>query len=458
MNIKDTIDRQRIYFQSGATKSIPYRIEQLNALKKTIIKWDNSIIESIQSDCYKPVTEIYSSEIGYVLSEIDHHIGKIKTWTKNNSVVTKRINLPAKSYWYYEPYGVALIIGTWNYPMGLLFAPLVAAISAGNCVLLKPSEQAPHTAKCLENLIKETFAEEYIALIQGGPKEIHTIIDQSVDYIFFTGGIKAGKAIAQSAASNLIPFALELGGKNPCIVDKNTPLKNASKRIMWGKLFNAGQTCVAPDFCLVHESVMDSFIKECIQAIHDFYGDFPGKSKDFARIINQTQWRRLTQLLDYGTIACGGDYNETELYMGPTLITNPDMSSPLMKEEIFGPLLPILPFTQLLDVLNLLKNMPEPLALYCFSESKDTQTTIKNNSRSGTICFNGTLHSIISNTLPFGGVGASGIGRYHGKAGFETFSFKRSIMKKSARFGLDTMYPPYRVSLNMLKKVFSWLM
>lgn len=457
INIKDIITRQREFFTSGATKTVDYRIKQLRALKHAVSTSEKEIIDAIQKDFYKPDIEIYTSEIAFVLSEIDYHLNNIRSWVRRKTVPTERINLPARSYYYYEPHGIALIIGTWNYPFGLLFSPLIPAVSAGNCAIVKPSETAPHTSRCIAQLVREHFSSEYIAAVEGGPSEINGIIGQGVNFIFFTGGIKAGRAIIKAAADKLTPVVLELGGKNPCIVDKKVSLHNAVQRIAWGKFFNAGQTCVAPDYCLVHADIQVAFIDRMEKVIHSFYGDNPKESRDYGKIIDRDHFRRLKRLLDSGTVVCGGKSDEEACYISPTVLSGVNWDSPVMQEEIFGPVLPVVAYNEIEEVPLLLREKLAPLAVYCFTEDKKVMKLIREKTISGSICFNGTIHRVMGHSLPFGGVGASGIGRYHGKAGFETFGYQRGVLEKSPRFGFDLIYPPYRMSLHTLKKVFHWL-
>lgn len=444
---------QKIFFKKGLTRSLQFRIKQLKILKNIIRSNEHTILAALKHDCKKPATEAYTSEIYPVLAQIDHVEKNIQTWNRPSKVRTSLINLPATSYYYHQPLGTVLIIGPWNYPFGLTVTPLIAALAAGNCSVLKPSELAPSTAHCLHELFSRHFDPGYIAVIEANAEQTQKLIAQGFDFIFFTGGSVTGQKIMQAASLTLTPVALELGGKNPCIIDSNINISVAARRVVWGKFFNAGQTCLAPDYCFVHIDIFENFKQAMIDSIISFYGNDPHKSPDYGRIINTDHYNRLKRLQDSHDIIFGGQSIPHENFIAPTLLRVADWNIALMQEEIFGPLLPLVIFKNKEEIIQRLENKPAPLILYCFSRDKTFQNYIQENSVSGNICFNGTLHRILSRTLPFGGVGKSGNGRYYGKAGFDTFSYQRSVMKKTFHFDFTGLYPPYKTPLSFIKKI-----
>jgi aldehyde dehydrogenase (NAD+) len=348
---------------------------------------------------------------------------------------------------------VVLIIGPWNYPFSLMIEPLLGAIAAGNCAILKPSEIAPHTSAIVAELIHKTFESDYITVIQGGVETSQQILAEKFDHIFFTGGTKIGKIIMEAAAKHLTPVTLELGGKSPCIVEPDIDLKTAARRITWGKFINCGQTCIAPDYLLVDRTIKSELITELKQSIQEFYGTDPATSPDYPRIISDQHFQRLSSFLQDGNIMIGGQTNPENRYIAPTLIDNIALDSPIMQEEIFGPILPMVEYGDLTEAINLINSRPKPLALYLFSQDKAKQTRVLENTSSGGVCINDTVVHISVRDLPFGGVGDSGIGRYHGKTSFDIFSHKKSVLKKSFIFDLDWRYAPYtQGKLKLLKK------
>lgn len=450
-SITQTREKQRQFFNQGKTKDINFRRQQLENLKAAIKKKEREIIAALHQDLHKPELEGYI-EIA-VLQDINFALKHLKSWVKPKKVKAPLNQFPASAYIYSEPLGNVLIIGPWNYPFSLMISPLIGAIAAGNCAILKPSELAPQISHVLTELINDTFDPGYITAIEGGVETSQALLAQKFDHIFFTGGTKIGKIVMEAAAKNLTPVTLELGGKSPCIVDGDFDLKETAKRITWGKFLNAGQTCIAPDYLLVDKQVKAKLTEAIKQCVRDFYGDDPKQSPDLARIINQKQFDRLQGLLSDGEIILGGETDAEDLYIAPTMVTNVDLDRPLMQEEIFGPILPILEYDNLEKAIALINSRPKPLALYIFSKNKDIQQQILMNTSSGGVCINDTVMQVGVNELPFGGVGDSGIGSYHGKASFDTFSHQKSVLKKSFWFDLNWRYAPYADKLKLFKKL-----
>ena len=444
---------QREYFAGGHTRSAEFRIQQCNTLKSAILEFEPQILAAIYKDMRRPETEAYAGEVMLVINEIEYAVKQIKSWMSPRRVSTSWMHRPGKSYILPEPYGNALIIGPWNYPFQLLFCPLVGAIAAGNTAVLKISEIAEHSASVIAEMVSRYFEPEYIATVQGGAEETQQLLDQKFDCIFFTGSVAVGKIIMEKAAAHLTPVVLELGGKNPCIVTPETRLETAAKRICLGKFFNAGQTCIAPDYLLVHESIRDSLLASLRNTLTRFYGKETKQSADYGRIINRRHFQRLLGLLEGQNVFFGGESDEAELFIAPTLVQDVLPESPLMQEEIFGPLLPVLTYTTLDEAINFVRTLPKPLALYLFSDDMMAQHRILQETSSGGVHINGTLSQINSTTLPFGGVGESGMGSYHGEESFRAFSHYKSILHRSIRFDQSFVYAPYRLSLKYLKQV-----
>lgn len=453
MVIKDIIKKQRDYFNNGRTRDVDFRIEQLRLLKKTIKDNEDKILNALNKDLKKSYFEGYETEVGILLEEIDYTIKKVKSWAKSKRVKTPITHFLSRSYIHPEPYGVVLIMAPWNYPFQLTIAPLIGAIAAGNCSILKPSEYSNYTSEIIYNIIKENFDEGFVAVIKGGREVNEKLLNENFDYIFFTGSIPVGKIVMEAAAKNLTPVTLELGGKSPCIVDKDIDTKLAARRIVWGKFLNAGQTCVAPDYLLVHEDTKDKLIKDMKEIINEFYGDNPKESPDYPRIINKKHLDRLSNLLNSGNILVGGETDKESLYIEPTIIDNVSWEDSVMADEIFGPILPIIEYRNIEEVIEMVNSYYKPLALYLFSNNKLNIDKIIGNIPFGGGCINDTIVHLASPYMPFGGVGSSGIGSYHGKASFDTFSHKKSILKKSNLFDIKLRYPPYKNKLNILKKL-----
>jgi aldehyde dehydrogenase (NAD+) len=451
ISVKKIINKQREFFATGQTKDVNFRLEQLKKLKANIIKNYSQITAALKADLNKPEFETFF-ELA-VTNDIDYTIKNLKKWVKPKKVKADFTNFPSTAMIYPESLGVVLIIGPWNYPFSLVISPLIGAIAAGNCAIIKPSELAPHTSQLVTKIIGETFESNFIAVVEGGVETSQELLGQKFEHIFFTGGTKIGKIVMQEAAKNLTPVTLELGGKSPCIVDTDINIKETAKRITWGKFINAGQTCIAPDYLLVNSAVKTDLLTEMKQCIREYYGENPAESPDFARIINLNQFKRLAGLLREGEIIIGGETDEKTRYIAPTIIDKISLDSLIMEEEIFGPILPVLEYQNLNEVINIINNKPKALALYLFSKDKNKQDFILANTSSGGVCFNDTIMHVGVTDLPFGGVGDSGMGTYHGKASFDTFSHYKSVLKKGFRFDLNWRYPPYQKNLENMKKM-----
>lgn len=456
MNIPAIVAAQRQFFETGVTKDLKYRVAQLQVLAQAIEKHDQRILDALKADLHKPAIEAYGSEVLVTLAEIKYTLKHLKTWVKPQKVPTPLSQFPATSYVYTEPVGVVLVISPWNYPFQLAIAPIVGAIAAGNCAIIKPSEYAPHTAALLSEIISKNFDPQFLTVIEGEVSTSQALLAEKFDHIFFTGGTAVGKIIMAAAAPHLTPVTLELGGKSPAIIDLECDLDIAIKRIVWGKFYNAGQTCIAPDYLLVPQSTQPlvlTKIKNCLLA---FYGEQVQQSPDYARVINHRQFDRLIGLLsdlDESQILLGGRTDRPSLYIEPTVVGINSLDLKIMEEEIFGPILPILTYENLDQAITLVKSKPRPLALYFFSTNKPNQDRIIKEISFGGGCINDTIMHLSTPELPFGGIGDSGMGNYHGKASFDTFSHRKSILKKSFLFDLKWRYPPYKISFELMKKL-----
>lgn len=446
-------DAQRSFLRRGLTREIGFRAKQLAALRSMIVRHEDDILQALQRDLGRPMAEGYATEIAIVLHEIDVALTNLASWARPRRVRTPLILFPGSSWVYPEPYGSVLIIAPWNYPFQLAISPLVAALAAGNSAVVKPSEAAPHTSRLIAKMISEEFDPSCVTAIEGGVEETKVLLEQRFDYIFFTGGTRVGKLIMAAAAQHLTPVTLELGGKNPCIVDASADLDTAARRIAWGKFVNAGQTCIAPDFVLVDKAIKPALLTRLSKAIAAFYGAEPKTSPDFGRIINDHHFERLRVLLGDGTIVTGGRIDAAERYIAPTIIDGISWDDAIMQEEIFGPILPVLEFDELETALDLLEARPKPLALYFFSEDRRRHEEVLRRLSSGGACINDTFAQLVNLRLPFGGVGDSGMGSYHGHAGFKTFSHSRSVVKRSTWIDPGLKYPPYRTPLSILRRV-----
>lgn len=452
----DIFYSKRNFFDEGKTKSYNFRINQLKKLKSTIKKYEGDISDALYMDLHKSAFESYTAEIGFIYEEINYTIKHLKKWLEPNRVRDIVSTMPSKSYIYPEPLGVVLIIGPWNYPFQLILGPLIGAIAAGNCVIIKPSNQSINTSLVIEKIIKEIFPKKYISVIQGsGSTVVPNLIESySFNHIFFTGSPKVGKDILKSASYNLTPVTLELGGKSPAIVHNDANLDLVAKRIVSGKFYNAGQTCIAPDYLLVHDNVKSELIEHIIKYIKEFYGENPKNSEAYGRIINENRFTTLIDFLNKADILFGGDSDMDELYIEPTILDCKDINSPLMEEEIFGPLLPVLTYKDINEVIDIVRINRYPLALYLFTNDKKIEQFIIDRIEFGGGCINNSLLHILNPKMPFGGIGNSGMGSYHGKYSFDTFTHYKSILKSHNTIDVALRYPPYEdKKLDLVKKI-----
>ncbi|HDM8626745.1 TPA: aldehyde dehydrogenase [Staphylococcus aureus] len=446
----------KAFFNTQQTKDISFRKEQLKKLSKAIKSYESDILEALYTDLGKNKVEAYATEIGITLKSIKIARKELKNWTKTKNVDTPLYLFPTKSYIKKEPYGTVLIIAPFNYPFQLVFEPLIGAIAAGNTAIIKPSELTPNVARVIKRLINETFDANYIEVIEGGIEETQTLIHLPFDYVFFTGSENVGKIVYQAASENLVPVTLEMGGKSPVIVDETANIKVASERICFGKFTNAGQTCVAPDYILVHESVKDDLITALSKTLREFYGQNIQQSPDYGRIVNLKHYHRLTSLLnsEQMNIVFGGHSDEDERYIEPTLLDHVTSDSAIMQEEIFGPILPILTYQSLDEAIAFIHQRPKPLSLYLFSEDENATQRVINELSFGGGAINDTLMHLANPKLPFGGVGASGMGRYHGKYSFDNFTHEKSYIFKSTRLESGVHLPPYKGKFKYIKAFF----
>jgi aldehyde dehydrogenase (NAD+) len=451
--IPQVMERLRATFRSGRTRPLAWRVDALQRLRAIIKDREAEAIAALRADLGKPTLEAYAGELGFLVAEIDHTIKHLPGWMKPEKVSTPIANQPASSTVLREPLGVVLVIGPWNYPVQLTLGPLVGAIAAGNCVVVKPSEIASHTSALIARWLGD-FAPGAVAVVEGGVPETTQLLEQRFDHIFFTGSTAVGKVVMQAAAKHLTPVTLELGGKSPCIVDQHVDLTVAARRILWGKFWNAGQTCVAPDYLLVHEAVMDPLVERLKATLLEFYGDDPQKSPDYARIISDRHHKRLVGMLgEGGKVVVGGKHDEASRYFAPTIVDGAPLESKVMTEEIFGPVLPIVRVKSIREAIDFVNARPKPLALYVFSSDKGAQEQVLQETSSGGACVNDTIAHLSVPELPFGGVGDSGIGAYHGRSSFETFSHRKSVMAKATWVDVKLRYPPYGDNVKWVRRL-----
>jgi aldehyde dehydrogenase (NAD+) len=453
LNYQQIINQQRGFFATGKTKNVNFRIEQLKILKQAIIENQEQILSALKADLCKPEYEAFLSEVNGTLDELNYAIKNVKKWAAPQKVKTSLLQFGGTSQIITEPLGVVLIIGAWNYPFHLNIAPLLAAIAAGNCAIIKPSELAVNTSKLIAQIIGKYFNPEFITVIEGGVETNQQLLAEKFDHIFFTGGTEIGKIVMAAAAKHLTPVTLELGGKSPCIVDANVNIETTAKRIVWGKFFNAGQTCVAPDYVLVDRQIKGELLTAMSAAIKEFYGENASQSSDFGRIINDRHFNRLLGLIDSSKIVIGGEKIESDRYISPTIIEQVTWDDKIMSEEIFGPILPVLEYEDLTTAINTVNNHPKPLALYFFSKDKEKQQRILTETSAGGVSINDTIMHLGIIDLPFGGVGNSGMGNYHGKAGFDTFSHQKGVYTNTFLFDLKFRYAPYKGKIELVKKM-----
>ena len=452
--IENIINKQRKFFTSQKTKNVNFRIESLKKLRDVIKLRENDICKALELDLGKSCTESYMAEIGMVLEDLRYVIKHTKKWSKKEYHIAPLAQFPSTSFRIAEPYGLTLIISPWNYPFLLTIQPLVGAISAGNCVIVKPSEYSVHTSKIMKDIIEEIFDNEYVAVILGEKEVAEELLENKFDYIFYTGSTRVGKIVMESAAKHLTPVTLELGGKSPCIVDKDSNVKLAAKRIIFGKLLNCGQTCVAPDYIFVQKEVKQEFINACKEYIEKFIGTNWNENKEYPKMINKRQFNRMVELIEKDDIVYGGNFDDKTLKIQPTLLDNKSFDSKAMQEEIFGPILPIIDYTDLEEPIKYINENHKPLALYIFTNNKKVQNRILKEVAFGGGCINDTIIHLASTKLGFGGVGYSGMGEYHGKFSFKTFSHYKSIVKKSTLIDLPMRYHPFKKINDRLIRIF----
>ncbi len=456
MKISEILNRQRNYFSSGATKSIATRRKVLIRFRESIKNNESAIIKALKDDFKKPVFESVATEIGVVEKELSLAIKNIWKWQQPKKVNSSILNFPSSDYIYYEPYGVTLIVAPWNYPFQLAIGPMIGAIAAGNTVVVKPSELTPNTSAIISKIIFEVFNPNHVTVVQGDKEVATSLLAERWDYIFFTGSVPVGKIIYKAAAEHLTPVTLELGGKSPCIVDETARIKQAARRIVWGKFVNAGQTCIAPDYILVHTSKKDALLKALSDEITRAFSDNPESSPDFARIINKKNFERLSSMLENVNIYYGGKLTNESLYISPSIVTDVTLEDKIMKEEIFGPLLPVLTYNSKEDVSKIIHSFEKPLSAYVFSRKRSFIKWFNASFSYGGGVINDTLVHFVNDALPFGGVGHSGIGSYHGEESFYTFSHAKSIVKKGTWLDIPVRYAPYEGKIGLLKSFLRW--
>ncbi|MBO5945229.1 MAG: aldehyde dehydrogenase [Clostridia bacterium] len=442
--IRSSVECQKDFFSTGATLPVRARVEKLKKLYSEIKERKDEIAEALFFDLGKSEYESFMCEIGLSLSEISYLLKNVKKLARPKRARTPLAQFPSKSYMLKSPYGTTLIMSPWNYPFLLSIEPLADSIAAGNTAILKPSAYAPNTSKILSSIVSNVFPEEWVKVIEGGRKENAALLDESFDFIFFTGSTSVGREVLRHAAENLTPTVLELGGKSPCIVDSTAKIRLAARRIVFGKFLNCGQTCVAPDYILCHESVRDELTTAIIAEITAQLGDDPITGKDYGKIINEKHFDRLLSLIDKEKVIVGGAYDRERLKIAPTVMQNVSLDDAVMGEEIFGPILPIITYKEEGEILSVIESFGKPLALYVFTESREFSKKITESVRFGGGCINDTIIHLATSSMPFGGVGESGMGAYHGKAGFDAFSHTKSIVKKSSKIDLPMRYRPYK--------------
>jgi NAD-dependent aldehyde dehydrogenases len=454
MEIKEIISKQTEFFGSGMTRPYAFRKRMLDKLKDGIEAYEGRLFRALEEDLNKHRNEAYMTEIGIALDELHYCRNRLRGWMRDKYTVPTIAQLPAICLKSPEPYGKVLIVSPWNYPVLLTLEPLIGAIAAGNCAVIKPSAYTPSASQVIADMIGEIFPENYVAVVQGGREENKTLFEQDFDYIFFTGSVAVGKTVMEAASAHLSPVTLELGGKSPVIVDETADINIAAKRIAFGKIVNAGQTCVEPDYLLIQESVRDEFISAFRDVMKKFFPD--GDYMDMACIVNDKHFRRVTGLMEGQKIAFGGGSDPETRFIEPTLLIDVDPGSPVMQEEIFGPLLPVLTYEKLGEAIDFVNSRPKPLALYFFSGDRSAQKVVMDRCSFGGGCINDVIMHLASSRMPFGGVGASGMGSYHGKKSFETFSHTRSIMKNTELIDVPLRYMPYDdLSYKLLRLIFN---
>lgn len=452
-NYREILTKQRAFYESGTTKTLEFRLESLKRLREALASNEQKLTDALKKDLNKSAFETYSSEIGIVLQEIRFIIQNLKKWTKPKRVKTAFTHTGSKGVIYSDPYGVALIIGPWNYPIQLILSPLIGAIAGGNCAVIKPSELTPETSRVLSEMISDCYPAEYITVVQGDADITKELLYENFDYLFFTGSVPVGKIVMEAAAKHLTPVTLELGGKSPGVVHEDADLKLAAKRIAWGKFMNAGQTCVAPDYLYVHKNIKQAFLERVIEETQTLYGAEPIENEQYTHIVNQKHFNRLKGYLKEGQLVYGGKNRGESLVIEPTILEKVTFDDIVMQEEIFGPILPILEYTDINEVIKGVKQNPNPLALYLFTENKQIENKIVGSLSFGGGCINDTIFHIVTPYLPFGGVGTSGMGTYHGKSSFDTFTHQKSLLKQTTKFDNPFRYPNAKKGMDIIKKI-----
>lgn len=454
MEIKEIVKRQREFFETEKTFDVNYRIEMLKRFKQAILDNEKEINEALKKDLGKSETEAYMCEVGMTLSELSYQIKHIKKWAKNKRKRTGLANFHAKSFTVQEPYGSVLIMSPWNYPFMLCLDPMVGAVAAGNCCVLKPSAYSPATSAIIKKIVGQVFPEEYVAVVEGGRAENTELLNQKFDYIFFTGGVEVGKLVMEKASANLTPVTLELGGKSPCIIEKTANLKLAATRLVFGKYLNCGQTCVAPDYILVDKSVKDEFLWRVKTEIQEMYGSEPLNNPNYGKIVNQKHFDRINGLIDESKVVHGGNSNADTLQIEPTVMDNVTAEDAVMQEEIFGPIMPIITYDTIDEAEKFVKDREKPLAFYIFTNDKTVEKRFLKYVSFGGGCVNDTIVHLATSEMGFGGVGNSGMGSYHGKKSFDTFSHEKSVLKKYCWLDMPMRYQPYKEKYLKLIKMF----
>ncbi|MBN9897002.1 aldehyde dehydrogenase [Bacillus thuringiensis] len=453
MSISSIVSRQKEYFLKGHTRSIEMRKNNLKKLYEGIQRFEEEIFQALKLDLNKSVHESFTTEVGYVLKEISFQLKHMSSWSKPKRVRTALTHFGSKGKIVPEPYGLTLIIAPWNYPFQLAIAPLVGALAAGNTIVLKPSELTPSVSKVLKRMLDELFPEELVAVVEGGVEESTSLLREPFDYIFFTGSVGVGKVVMEAAAKQLTPLTLELGGKSPCIVHKDAKIEMTARRIVWGKFLNAGQTCVAPDYMYVHSSVKEKLIEALRHEITEQYSKEPLQNENYVRIVSERHFERLCRFLQDGQVVIGGNYKKDTLHIEPTVLADITWKDTVMEDEIFGPILPIIEYDNIEDVIGTIQQHPKPLALYVFSEDKEVQKKVTCNISYGGGCINDVVYHLATPYLPFGGVGSSGLGGYHGKESFRTFSHYKSILGQSTAFDMKIRYSSTKSALKFIRKL-----
>jgi len=448
------VARLRATFDSGKTRPLEWRREQLQALRRLLVEREDELVTALHADLGKPRLEAWLADIGYLVRDIDHTLRHLRRWTRPRRVPTPLVTKPARARLVPEPLGVVLVIAPWNYPVQLAFDPLIAAIAAGNAAVIKPSEVSAHTSNVIARLVPEYLDQDAVAVVEGAVAETTALLDQRFDHIFYTGNGRIGRVVMEAAAKHLTPVTLELGGKSPTIIDATADLEVAARRTTWGKLMNAGQTCIAPDYVLIERQVADRFVDLVRESIRTFYGDDPQQSPDFARIVNDRHFQRLVGLLESGTVVIGGEHDAATRYLAPTVLRDVAPDSPIMQEEIFGPIMPIIPVDGVDEAIRFVNERDKPLALYVFSKSSAVVDRVLAETSSGGVAVNTTMYHAAVPELPFGGVGESGLGAYHGRRGFDTFSHLKPVLRKTNRPDPDLAYPPYTAKKERLIRRF----